>query len=142
MATFTTVNDLVVDMGNGVHNLSSDQLTVALCNAANPPAATDGQLSDITQIAYTNLSARNLTTTSWSQSGGIAKLVLADLTLTASGAVAPFRYAVIYNNDATNDELIGYLDYGSEITMADTETFKLDFNATNGGLQIGPGTIT
>jgi hypothetical protein len=94
-------------------------------------------LANLTQIAYTNLSSRVLTTSSSSQSSGTYKLVLADLVLTASGgSVAAFRYVVIYNDTATNDELIGWYDYGSDLTLADGETLTLDFNATNGVLQI------
>ena len=127
MATYNKFNSFVEALAEKVHNLGSDQLVVALSNSA--PVATNTQLSDITQIAYTNLSSRNITTSTSSQTGGTYSLVLNDLTLTASGAVATFRYVIIYNDTATNDELIAWYDYGSSITMANTETFLIDFGA-------------
>jgi len=132
MATYTKFEAFVEAMAEKVHNLGSDTLTVALTNTA-PTAATDSQLSDITEISYTNCSSRDITVSSSSQTSGTYKLVLADLTLTASGGnVGPFRYVVIYNNTATNDELIAYYDYGSSITLADGETLDIDFDGTNG----------
>lgn len=62
--------------------------------------------------------------------------MVADLVLTASGAVGPFQYVYIYDDTATNDELIAYYDYGSAVTMASGDTFAIDFDATNGLLQI------
>jgi hypothetical protein len=134
MATFNKFNSFVEAVAEKVHNLGSDALVIALTNSA--PSASNTQLSDITQISYTNLSSRAVTTSTSAQSGGTYKLVCADLVLTASGAVATFRYAVLYNDTATNDELIGYWDYGSSITMANGETFTVDFDGTNGVLQI------
>jgi hypothetical protein len=141
-ATFTVVNDFYADVHNGVHDLSSDQLVVTLCNSSNAPTATDGQLTDLTTIDESNLSSTNITTTSSTQTSGTYSLILEDLTLTASGAVPTFRYVAIYNNTATNDELIGYLDYGSDVDMSDTETFLIDFSAVTGALQAGAGTIS
>lgn len=130
MATFVKFDAFVEDVAEKVHNLGSDQLVIALTNSA-PNAATNGQLSDITQISYTNCSSRNITTSSSSQTSGTYSLVLTDLTLTASGGtVGPFRYVVLYNDTATNDELIGYWDYGSSITLNDGETLDIDFAAT------------
>lgn len=139
MATFNKFNAFVEHVAEKVHNLGADQLVVALCNAANAPVATNSVLADLTTIAYTNLSSRNVTTSSSSQSSGTYKLVCADLTLTASGgAVAPFRYVVLLNDTPTSpaDPLIGYWDYGSDLTLADTETLLIDFSAANGVLQI------
>lgn len=134
MATFNKFNSFTEALAEKVHNLGSDVLTVALTNTA--PVATNTVLANITQISYTNLSSRVITTTSSAQTSGTYKLVLADLVLTASGSVGPFQYVVIYNDTATNDELIGWYDYGSALTLANTDTFTLDFDATNGLLQL------
>jgi hypothetical protein len=144
MASFVKINDFVA---NAVENmdLESDQLAIALSNTApgsessNPTADTNGILGNVTQISYSNLSSRNLTTTSSGQSGGVYKLVLADLTLTASGgSVAAFRYIYIYNDTVTSpaDPLIGYYDYGSSLTLNDGDTFTIDFSPSNGVIQL------
>ena len=129
MATFNKFNSFSEALAEKVHNLGSDQLTVALTNSA--PLATNTILANITEISYTNCSTRNITTVSSSQTSGTYTLALTDLVLTASGgSVGPFRYVVVYNNTATNDELIGWVDYGSSITLADTETLTIDFAAS------------
>ena len=136
MAVFNKFNSFVEAVAEKAHNLGSDTLTVALCAAANAPVATNTVLANLTEAAYTYCSTRSITTSTSAQTSGTYKLVLADLTLTASGGVVgPFRYVVIYNDSATNDELIGWYDYGSDITLADTETLLIDFDASNGVLQ-------
>lgn len=137
MATYNKFNCFVEDVAEKKHNLGSDTLTVALTAAANAPVATNTVLANLTQISYTNCSARAITTSTSAQTSGTYKLVLTDLVLTASGGtVGPFRYVVIYNDTASNDELICWFDYGSDITLASGETFTIDFDATNGVLQI------
>lgn len=139
MATFNKINSFVENLAEKVHNLGSDTLKVALCAAANAPVATNTVLANLTQISYTNLSALTLTTSSSAQTSGTYKLVLADLVLTSSvGDVAGFRYIVIYNDTATNKELIGWYDYGSDLVLhgANGDTLTIDFDATNGVLQL------
>lgn len=126
---YTKFQPFVEKLAEKAHNLGSDTLTVALTNTA--PSAANGVLADITEISYTNCSSRVLTQTTSAQTSGTYTLDLADLTLTASGGtVGPFRYVVIYNDTATNNELIAFDDYGSSITLNDGESFLISFNAS------------
>lgn len=134
MAAFNKINAFVADISNKVHNLGSDQLKVALTNSA--PTSTNTVLANITEITYTNLSTRNLTLTSSTQTSGLYKLIVADLVLTASGVVGPFRYIVVYNSTASGGPLIGWYDNGSSVTLNNGDTFTLDADNVNGVLQL------
>lgn len=138
MATFNKINSFVEDIAEKVHNLGADAITVALTTLANVPVASNTVLANLTQISYTNLSARVPTIASSAQSSGTYKLTLTDLVLTASGAVATFREVVHYNDTPTSpaDPLICWHDYGSDVTLANGETFTLDYDGSNGFLQI------
>lgn len=144
MASFNKIADFVL---NAVHNmdLESDQIAIALSNTAPGSESTaptgdgNGILGNVTEISYTNCSSRNVTTTSSTQTSGTYKLVLADLTLTASGgSVGPFQYLYIYNDTVATpaDPLIGYYDYGTALTLNDGDSFTVDFSAANGVLQL------
>lgn len=132
MATYNKFNQTVEDWLEGVYTASTDQFTVALCAAANAPVATNSVLANLTEISYTNLSSRNLTTSSSGQTSGTFTQLFSDLVLTASGAVATFRYVVIYNNTPTSpaDPLLCWYDYGSDLTLASGETLTLDFTTS------------
>jgi hypothetical protein len=144
MAAFTKVNDFVEHLAEGVHNLASNQLAVALSNTApasessNPTADGNGVLGNVTEISYTDCSSRNITLTSSAQTAGTYKLTLTDLTLTSSGTVGPFQYVYIYNTAGTGqtNPLIGVYDYGSSITLNNTETLDIDFDDSNGVLTL------
>jgi hypothetical protein len=139
MVAFTKLNGFVEHLAEGTHNLGTGALTLALSNTApgsesTPPSGTTAAciLANVTQISYTNCSSRVLTTATSLQTAGTYALTVNDLTLTASGGtVGPFRYLYVYNDTATSpvDALIGYFDYGSSITLNDTETFLFDAGA-------------
>jgi len=136
---FNKFDCFVENLVEKVHNLGADALTIALCAAANAPIASNTVLANLTQISYTNLSARVPTISSSAQSSGLYKLVLADHTLTASGgAVAAFQYIVLYNDTPTSpaDPLIGWYDFGSSLTLNDTDSMVLDFDASAGALSL------
>ena len=132
MATYNKINQTVEDWLHGVYSGDTDQFTVALTAAANAPVATNSVLADLTEVSYTNLSTRNLTTATSSETTGTYTQLFSDLVLTASGAVATFRYVVIYNNTPTSpaDPLLCWYDYGSDLTLASGETLTIDFTTS------------
>ena len=98
--------------------------------------------ADLTEISAGNGYSAGGTQSSQSssaQSSGTYKLVLADVTFTASGgSIGPFRYPVLYNDTPTSpaDPLILYWDYGTDLTVTTGNSFTVDFDATNGVLTI------
>lgn len=131
MATYNKFNSFVEAICEKKHNLSSDAITVALCDAAHAPIATNSVLADLTTVSTANLDDVTPTVSSSSQVGGTYSLVLLDLTMTSTGgATGPFQYIVLYNNTAANDELICWYDYGSEVTLALNETMTINFGAS------------
>lgn len=146
MADFVNLAQFFQDVGRGVHNLNADTLKVVLTNIA--PNAADGVLADITQISAGNgysAGGFTLTGTAFTLDTGVAELVADDLEIAASGgAMAQWRYAVIYNDTPTSpaDPLIGYIDNGSAIDLASGESITLDFSAATGIVRLGAGTIS
>jgi hypothetical protein len=134
MATFTKIDSFVENLAEGAINLGGAGITVALTNTAH--TAGWDELADLTQVAYTNLSSRVCTVSSSAQTSGTYKLVLADLVLTASGAVGPFQYIYLYDDASTGDKLIAYYNYGSAVTLANADTFTINFDGSAGVLTI------
>lgn len=140
MVDFNKFNAFVENLAEGVHDLGADTLMVMLTNVA--PVAANSVKADLTEIAEGNgytAGGQDVTISTSSQTSGTYKLVLADEVFTASGgAIAAFRYAVLYNDTPTSpaDPLIGWWDYGSAVNLAAGETFTVDFSAANGALQL------
>ena len=139
MTAYLKFQQFVEDLAEKVHDMSADLLTVALTTNGDPPVATDAILSELGgEIAYTNLGARVITVASSAQTTGTYKLTLTDLPLVATGAVATFQWVVIYNDSPASplNPLISYFDHGSAVTLADGESFTLDFDGSNGFFQL------
>jgi hypothetical protein len=140
MATFNKYNTFADELSKGGHNLQTAVFKVALTNTA-PTAASDTVWN--TTVAPAPASANGytaggntITTSSAATTTGTFKLVLADSVFTASGGqIGPVRYAVLYNSSASN-KVVGYYDYGSSVTLNDTETFTVDFDGSAGVLTL------
>lgn len=128
------------NLGKGVHNLLTNTLKVMLTNTA--PVIGNTVKANLTEIAAANgyvAGGAAAVVTSFAQTAGVAKLVLADTTVvTATGAVGPFRYAVLYDDTPTSpaDPLIAFIDHGSSITLAAGETYTVDWDQAAGAITI------
>lgn len=134
MASFVKFQSFVEKLAEKAHNLGADSLKILLSVDA-PSASLDAVKADLTSELGTGggytAGGSVVTITSSAQAAGVYSLVGTDLVFTAAGAsIGPFRYAVLYNDTATNDELIGYWDYGSNITLQDGETLTVDFGTS------------
>lgn len=138
MATFNKFNSFPENLAEKVFNLGTDTIKVMLTNTA--PSASNTVKADITEISAGNgytAGGTAATTSSSAQTSGTYKLVLADVVFTAAGgSFGPFRYVVLYDDTASSDQLIGWWDYGSAITIGSGETFTTDFNASSGVLTL------
>lgn len=134
MTAFVKYHCFAEDLAEKKHDFSADTFKVSLTNRA-PVVATDRVLADIVEIAAGNgytAGGNSAAISSSSQAGGVYKSVLSDpATWTAAGGtIGPFRYAVLRN--ATADLVIGYWDYGSNVTLAVGEQFVPDLDQSAG----------
>lgn len=139
MAVYNKFNVFTKDLIDAKHNFGSNTFKVMLTNTA--PVSTNSVKADLTEITsggttgYT--AGGNSVTITESTASGVAKVVGANTTFTAStGGIGPFQYAVLYNSTTSGNPLISWWDYGSSITLASTETLTVSFDATNGIFQV------
>lgn len=136
MVSPTKINGFVEHLAEGVHDLGTNALTIAL---SDTDPTTDGVqnntaaaiLGTVSEATYTNLSSRLLTTSTSAQTSGTYDLILNDLVLTSTGGTTgPFRYIYVYDDTPSSplNPLINVYDNGSpSITLQDGETFTIDF---------------
>ena len=126
IAAYQKFDQFIEDTENKIHNMDADQIALALTNVQ--PVAANSVLADITQIDYTNLSPRNLTRNQAGQTNGLYTITFDNIVLTSSGgATGPFQWIVVYNDDAADDNLICFFDYGSPVTLNDTESLPINW---------------
>lgn len=134
--TYNKINTFVADLANGSHNFTvstGNQYAVYLTDTAPTAAST----SPTGEISYANFSGANpnyITITASSQTSGTEKVVVNNLTMTATGAIPQFRYVGIKN--VTTSKVVAWFDYGSEVNMVANDALIINFDQTNGLLQI------
>ncbi|MDH5452680.1 MAG: hypothetical protein OEX14_04930 [Paracoccaceae bacterium] len=135
MAAFNKFQDFTEQALKAVHNFSAagHQIDIYLSNAT-PSAALDAAKADLAEITIANGYTGPVDTANdMTETGGTATVTGTDVTITAAGgSVGPFQYIVYMNQSATAplDALIGWWDYGAGITLADGESFTVDFGVS------------
>lgn len=135
MAAYNKFQDFAEQLVSGKHDFTAagHVFKVYLSNAA-PSAAADAVKADLAEIAGGNgytaggVDIQN----SVSEAAGTATVACVDVVITAAGgSVGPFQYVAVYNDTQTSpaDPLVNWWDYGSALTLLDTETFTIDFGS-------------
>ncbi len=133
-ATFHKFQDFAEQWGKGIHQLHAAGHTIKVYLTNNTPdAALDAIKTDLVGITegagfgYDPADVQN----DYTEAAGTGTMTAVDVTwIAAGGSFGPFRYVILYNDSAANDNLIGWWDYGSSITILDGENFKVDFGAS------------
>jgi hypothetical protein len=121
----------LLDLGNKVHNLSSDALKLGLITSASPPAVDASGPhfggSGSTNFATNQVKAGTsypsggvtLTGVTWALRGGVPTLRAAKITMAqdASG-FTDARYAIIYNSTDASKRAIAFIDLGADRTIS------------------------
>lgn len=128
MASFNKIESFVGQLGLAGHNLNTATFNVYLSNAT-PSVSLDDVKADIAEITNQNgYTAPIDTQNTYSEAAGMGTMVGTKCVVTATGAVGPFQYVVLYNDTHASDALVGWWDYGSALTLANGETFSIKFN--------------
>ncbi|SRR5579883_2042146 len=123
-------------------NLSSDTLKIALFTSTYAP----NQDTDVTYSSLTGEVATGsgytaggvaLSGVSWTQdnTNHRGKLTATNPSWTVTGAIT-FQTVVLYDSTIATNNLICYWNFGSNQTTSSSGTFTLQFDATNGVLDL------
>lgn len=137
MAVFNKFQDFSEQLARATHNFSQHAFKVMLTNTL--PVATQNEKSSLVEVtANSGYPSGGLTTQiSLSEVDGVASVSATQVTFTATEQeIGPFRYAVLYNSSATSPlgALIGWWDYGTSITLHESETLTVKFGNTSPGV--------
>jgi hypothetical protein len=135
MVAFNKFNVFQQDLLLGSHRLAAAADIVKACLTNTLPLATNTVKANITEITAQNGYPAGGTdiANDVTLATAVGQLVGTDVTWTASGgSFGPFQYVVLYNDTQTTPAkpLIGWYNYGSAISVNDTESFTVDFGAT------------
>lgn len=135
MAAFNKFQNFVEDLGKGTHQLHAAGHTLKVYLSNTAPVATNTVKADIAEITAGNgyTAGGADTQNDYTETSGTGSCTGVDVVWTAAGGtIGAFRYVILYNDTPTSpaDPLIGWWDYGSSISLNDTETFTTDFGSS------------
>jgi len=131
VGVFTRFNSFVSDTQNGLNDPGLHPMKLALSNVLpNVGMMSFAQITEIMPGGGYVAGGVLLTVISSAQVGGLFKYVLQNFQLIATGNMAPWQYAVIY--DSQTGSLVGWSDEGIVFTLHAAELVNFVFDQLNG----------
>lgn len=145
----TLVQDFLDDVGSGLHDLDANTIKLGLITSSTTP--TTGTANPTWGAAGTNWSTNQVTpggnyasggpdiSATWGQTSGVGTFDATDVSILQHASnPTNARWGIIYNDTATNKDVIGFIDLGG-----DTDLSAGDFTITwNGSGIFTIGTIS
>lgn len=136
----------LLDLGNKIHNLSSDVLKLGIATSTTAPAistaaphwggtgTTDFSSNQVSTSGTSYTGPQTLASVTWTSVSNVPTLRATDVALAqdASGFTNG-RYGIIYNSTDANKRALGYIDFGSDRTLV---TGSLTINFQGAGTDI------
>lgn len=144
VTVFTLFNKAKKKLGDGTIDLDTHAFKVMLCNASQSITAafagtsTDARKADLTgELTTANgytAAGVALGSITWNEASGTVTFDAADTSWTLTGAGITYKYAVIYDDTATNDDLLGFVNMddssGSATISPAAGTHSIVWNAS------------
>lgn len=144
ITNFTLFNKAKKKLGDGTIDLDTHTFKVMLCgsgqslSAAFAGTSTDCRKADLTaELSTANgytAGGATLGSVTWNESSGTVTFDAADVSWTLTGAGVTYKYVVIYDDTATNKDLLGFFDVddssGSATTSPTAGTHSVLWNAS------------
>ena len=131
MATWNKFNDFVEQGWLGLHDMNTDQVMLYLSNVL--PVVTNTVYGTPAEIASGNgytTGGQDTLNVMTENPAGTAEVTATDVVWTGGpSTMATFQYVVAYNNTNASNALIGWYDHGSAVSLANGESFTVDFGA-------------
>src|SRR5512143_1855169 len=129
MAAFNKFQDYQEQLHTAKHDwTAAGHVFKVYASNATPSASLDAVKADLAEITAANgyPAGGSDIQNGMTESGGTATVTAVDVVWTAAaGSFGPLQYVPCYNDTQTSpvDPLVGWWDYGSPVTINDTETF-------------------
>ena len=142
-----TVNDShLQNIGRGVHNLETGDISLGLVTTSTTPAAGDANpawgAGGSTNYSTNEVSAGGNYSAggpsiggTYSQSSGTATFDVTDVSISQNGSnPTDARWGIVYDETASNNEVVGFIDLGTTVDLSAGD-FTITWSA-NGFYQI------
>lgn len=142
--TFTLYDSVAELIADGTIDLDTHAFKMALLDSGYTPSQAHDEWADVSGDELANGSGyttggETLTGITWGQTSGVATFDSDPVVWNASGGPIAARYAVIYDDTASGDKLLGYmlLDTApADVTATDGNSLTVGPHASNGWFQL------
>jgi hypothetical protein len=127
-AATTRYNSFAELMADGTIDMDNDTFNVCLATSSYTPSLTHTQLSDVSANRVSGTTDVALTGVTWAQTSGTAKFDATD-TDSVFSTTQTVKYAVIYSDTSTNDNLVAYVTLPDATSITAGDTLRLVWDA-------------